>query len=301
VRFVPVLTGYVPLDAESLRPVPMRARPISIGYRGWNLGYWYGDLGREKVLIGKWMKEACERRGLAADIAWEEAERFYGDDWFGFLGRCKATLGTESGSNVFDFDGTLRRRVEAELRANPGATYEEVHAKHLAAHEGKIVQNQISPKVFEAIACRTALILFEGRYSGVLEPQRHYIPLKKDFSNVDEVLGQVQDDDYLEALTSRAHRDIVQSGRYSYRGFVERFDDVLEECWAGEPRAGQPWLPLPPADALLSFRKGYQRNFQPSAWQRAWRWLPEGFRTRLRGLVGRERIEHLRGLLRRGH
>src|SRR5947209_16539489 len=110
------------------------------------------------------MKSICEEANLPCDIAWDENSRIYGDGWFAFLGNCRATLGTESGSNVFDFDGSLRRGVEEELRANPEATYEEVHAKYLRAHEGKILMNQVSPKVFEAIACRTALVLFERRY-----------------------------------------------------------------------------------------------------------------------------------------
>src|SRR5437879_10249656 len=115
------------------------------------------------------MKEICAARGLATDIAWEESDRIYGNGWFDFLGRCKATLGTESGANIFDFDGTLRPTIEAELRRNPALTYAEARQKYLQGREGEIVMNQISPKVFEAIACRSALVLFEGRYSDVLE------------------------------------------------------------------------------------------------------------------------------------
>src|SRR4051794_39949671 len=150
------------------------------------------------------MKALCDERGLETDIAWEEDDRIYGDDWFRFLSSCKATLGTESGANVFDDDGSLALRVQRELVANPAASYEEVRAKFLAGREGEVVMNQVSPKIFEAIACRTALVLFEGHYSGVLEPHRHYLPLRKDFSNVDDVLRRLHDDDALEAMTRRA-------------------------------------------------------------------------------------------------
>ena len=47
----------------------------------------------------------------------------------------------------------------------------------------------ISPRHFEAAAFRVCQVLFEGRYAGVMEPMRHYIPLRKDFSNFDEVCG----------------------------------------------------------------------------------------------------------------
>src|SRR5262249_32567983 len=153
-----------------------------------NNGFWYGDLYQEKVTIGRRMKEICTARGLKTDIAWNEGDRIYGDAWFHFLGSCKATLGTESGSNVFDRDGSLALGVQRELLLNPAASYAEIHAKFLKDVDGRIVMNQIAPKMFEAIACRTALVLFEGRYSGVLEPDRHFIALRKDFANVDAVL-----------------------------------------------------------------------------------------------------------------
>ena len=59
--------------------------------------------------------------------------------------------------------------------------------------------NQISPRVFEAIALRTALVLFEGEYSGIIAPGVHYIPLKKNLSNLDDVLSLLGDDEYLSA------------------------------------------------------------------------------------------------------
>jgi hypothetical protein len=210
VRFVNVLTGYVPIELSQMKAfAPIRQRRVLIGYRGRNLGYWYGDLGQEKQLIGQRMKEICAAHGLTTDIAWEEKDRIYGNGWFDFLGQCKATLGTESGANVFDFDGTLIESIQRELRRDPSISYQEIRDKYLCDCEGQILMNQISPKVFEAIACRTALVLFEGRYSGVLEANTHYIPLKKDFSNVDDVLAKLQDDNLLEAMTERAYADIT--------------------------------------------------------------------------------------------
>jgi glycosyltransferase involved in cell wall biosynthesis len=261
VEFLPTLTGYVPLDVtESLRPRPLAKRKNLLGYRGRDIGFWYGHLARDKAEVGRRMKAVCEEMGVPCDIAWDTASRIYGQSWFEFLGNCRATLGTESGSNVFDFDGSLRRLVEEELRARPDATYEEVHAKYLAEHEGKIVQNQISPKVFEAIACRTALVLLEGRYSDVLTPGIHYLPLKKDYSNARLIVEQLQDDTLIEGMTQRAYQDIIASGRYSYARFVQDFDAVLRSRlgrpasplvrWARARRDGQGRLPAPPPEAF---------------------------------------------------
>jgi hypothetical protein len=295
VTFVPILTGYVPFDVpdgKDLKP-PCR-RPILIGYRGRNLGYWYGDLGQEKMFIGQKMKEICDQRQLPTDISWHEHDRIYGDAWFRFLGNCKATLGTESGANVFDHDGTLANDVQKALLRNPETTYEQIRERFLRGREGPVQMNQIAPKLFEAIACKTALVLFEGRYSGVLEPHRHYIPLKKDFSNVDDVLATLHDDAHLESLTERAFEEIVASGAYSYQTFVKKFDAVLSQFVPACGNHEQPsWLPLPPCDALTSFARNYRKNFLPHILKRFWRALPAPIRFVFAPVVNRQRLKNL--------
>lgn len=289
VKFVNVLTGYVPTALNQLkRFAAVRERPILIGYRGRNNAPWYGQLAQEKVQIGQRMREICTERGLVTDIAWEEGDRIYGG-WFDFLGRCKATLGTESGSNVFDFDGTLAASVQAEMRRDPKITYAEIHRKYLEGRDGAIVMNQISPKIFEAIACRTALVLFDGRYSGVLESGKHFIPLQKDFSNVDDVLAKLHDDAYLEALTDRTYADVISSGRYSYEGFVRLVDETLEASWRPIIREQSAWLPLPPCDALPEFRGQYAKNFQPNVLRRAWQHVP----AFVKAGINRERVKRV--------
>ena len=82
--------------------------------------------------------------------------------------------------------------------------------------------------VRSAIAMRTALVLFEGEYSGIVQPNRHYIPLKKDFSNVDEVLERLRDDAAILGMTQRAYDDVLASGCHDYASFVRQFDLMLE-------------------------------------------------------------------------
>jgi hypothetical protein len=227
VQFVNNLTGYVPERLVHFSTKLISQRPLAIAYRGRNLPFWYGNLGQEKEFIGKKMKQICQERGINEDIEWDESKRIYGEGWYDFLASAKATLGTESGANVFDFDGALKKNITLHLQQHPNTTYQEIDNLYLGEHEGKIQMNQISPKIFESICLRTALILFEGSYSNVLIPEEHYIVLKKDFSNIDEVLAKVEDDDYLTQLTNQAFQDIVVSGRYSYQSFVRLFDETL--------------------------------------------------------------------------
>ncbi|MCE5279252.1 MAG: glycosyltransferase [Planctomycetaceae bacterium] len=228
VQFVENLTGYVPNRLEHLpRSKPPAQRRWVIGYRGRRLPFWYGKLGQEKYLIGLHMREICRAKGVAADIEWEDDKRIYGPAWYEFLGDSRATLGTESGANVFDFDGSLHARVKSALMRKPDMTFDEVFERFLKDSEGRIVMNQVSPKIFEAIAMGTALVLFEGEYSGVVKKDVHYIPLKKDYSNADEVLAKLEDIPLLERMTQQAYRDVVESGAYSYKTFIEMVDAVL--------------------------------------------------------------------------
>jgi hypothetical protein len=237
VTFLPTLTGYLPIDSDLANRVkPLSERPIVIGYRGRALPFRYGRLAREKLTIGVQMRAACKARGVHCDIEWTEDKRIYGDAWIDFIASCRATLGTESGSNVFDFDGSLMARINAALKANPRLTYEEVEAKYLAGLERDGLMNQVSPRIFEAVALKTGLILFEGAYSRVVRPNEHFIPLKKDFSNVDDVLRRVQDDRELSDMTDRAYRDVIGSGRYAYEAFVREVDTALE-AHAAPPRS----------------------------------------------------------------
>jgi hypothetical protein len=63
-------------------------------------------------------------------------------------------------------------------------------------------------------------VLIEGAYDRVLIPEKHYIELKSDFSNLDEVLDIIAKDEVREEITSRAWQDIVESGKYTYRSFA---------------------------------------------------------------------------------
>jgi hypothetical protein len=312
-RFDSILTGYVPLDvAQSVHPIPMSERTTMIAYRGRNIGYWYGNLAREKYLIGKQMRYFCDQYGIKSDIEWEEDKRIYGDDWLTFLSRARATLGTESGANVFDYDGSITLSIQRELLNNPTISYEDVHAKYLKHTDGSIIMNQISPRIFEAIACRTVLILFEGSYSGIISPYQHFIPLKKDFSNIAEIFRLLHDCDYLESLADRAFNHVIASNRYSYQTFIESFDQILLQHWRDRGQSitsahnlTANWLPTPPCDTITFFRNSYIRTFQGPLLKRIWSSLPDRIKTALRPILNRERWknrwillpDHIRNLL----
>jgi len=247
-NFVTVLTGYVPAKLKQRRrSIPLAERPVAIGYRGRSLSARYGRLGFEKFEIGRGMRDICEARGIANDIDMSEESRIYGEAWYDFLGSCRATLGSESGSNCFDFDGSLAARYQ-ELNAANGRepSYPEFR-QYTDPLEGMLRMGQISPRVFEAAALGTPMVMFPGRYSDIVSPGEHYIELKKDFSNVDAVLEQLQDIGSLEAVAGRAYDHLIASGNYDYPRFVETVDAVIDRKRA-EKATPQSLGLLAPAD-----------------------------------------------------
>jgi hypothetical protein len=266
-EFIQTLTGYVP-EGQSIDRfcTPLSERPLAIAYRGRELPAIYGRLGHEKFIIGKRMKEITQQRGIPADIEVDLAKRVYGSQWYQFIGSARATLGTESGSNIFDFDGSIAEKISNLTKKNPDVSFDEIWEQVLAPHEEKINMRQVSPKIFEAIKLKTALILFEGNYSGVVKANDHYIPLNKDFSNVDEVLNKLNDDVLIGEMTERAYQDIIASGLYSYRQFIENLDADLNARTIG--RQKELWV----GPTIIIDKLGNTREVLPT--------LPFGLRTR---------------------
>jgi len=228
------LTGYIPKRlTEVTDQVPIKDRALHVGYRGRELPYWYGELARDKSDIAeKWQQKLPEGSGIRSDVSANESDRIYGGNWNQFLSSCKATLGVESGTSVIDFTGELEHEVEAYQVAHPNASFQEVQAKFFLDKEGLYPLNVISPRCFEAIALKTALVLFEGTYSNVLVKGRHYIELKKDFSNLEEVKAYLQDDAFLQNMVDVTFDEIALNPKYQYQSFITHVDDVISKEFA---------------------------------------------------------------------
>ena len=98
----------------------------------------------------------------------------------------------------------------------------------LKPYEGNLVYSAISPRVFEAAAAKTPMLMFVGDYSGVCTPDVHYIALEKDFSNFSDVLEKIQDDGYLQTMADRAYADLIASGHYAQSKLSNIISDELQ-------------------------------------------------------------------------
>jgi hypothetical protein len=277
---VNVLTGYVPKNLLGRTVTPASGRPIDLGYRGRRLEAHLGRLGREKSEIADRVTADAPKYGIVTDISCREQDRLYGAAWIDFICRCKAMLGVESGASVFDFTGEIERRVRAHVKRHPNASYEELEQLYFFEYEGKIRLNQISPRCFEAAALRTLMVLYEGEYSGILKPWRHYVPLKKDHSNMAEVVGVLRDSAKIAEITDRAYQEIALDWRYSYAGAVAKVDAAIDAVICTE---------------MMSPKKAYSTvtfHLARLADIRAWR------RRLTRSAIERARLVLMHGVLR---
>jgi hypothetical protein len=234
-RLVYCLPGYVSdrmLEAARKFSVPDEKRGIDIGYRGRNLEYYMGKGAQEKYEIGVEFKEKASGLGLKLDIEAEEAKRIYGKNWYRFVANSRGVLGVEAGVSIFDVEDVVYEAYQRLIANSPRMSYEEMSERlNFCDWEDKIYYRTISPRHFEATAFRVCQILFEGKYSGLMKPMVHYIPLKKDFSNFDEVIRLFKDPGLRKELTENAYNDLVANGDHTYKRFVERsFDPVLLEA-----------------------------------------------------------------------
>lgn len=240
VGFSRVLTGY--LDEDTVRRVDAIVaagdpRPIDIGYRTGPPKPFLGRQAMLKTELADVVRERALARGLRVDITTRPQDTLLGDDWYRWLASCRYTIGVEGGASVLDRDGSVLACTERVAAERPGAGFEELEAACFPGRDGELALRALSPRHLEACATRTAQILVDGDYNGVLEPNRHYIPLRRDFSNLDEVLDLVAADAERERVAAAAYEQVVASGRWTYRRLVEDVEAALPS--AARRRAGR--------------------------------------------------------------
>ncbi|MHC2333153.1 hypothetical protein [Bradyrhizobium sp. USDA 4454] len=234
-----VLTGYVPTELLGRRVPRYEDRSIDVGYRARKVPDWLGSFGQEKWLIAGRFQADADKCGLVCDMSTREEDRIYGENWITFLANCKAVLGTESGASVCDFTGQIQRNVDQHLARDPSASFETLRDLYFKDVDGQVVLAVISPRCFEAAALRTLMILYEGTYSGRLEPWRHYVPLKKDHSNMAEVVEVLRDPSRAQEIIDRAYQEVALNPDNSFAAMVKQFDIAIDREFRPEMAAAK--------------------------------------------------------------
>jgi len=223
-------TGYI--DDNTARRLQGQlqeasARPYDVVYRGSKLPYWFGSHGQLKHRIGEQALKAAKQRGLSADISTRNEDAITGESWFGFLASGRTAVGCESGSSVLDRRGEIKSAITNYLREHPAAGFEEVAAQ-LPGGWDSYHFVAISPRHFEAVITRTCQVLVAGRYDGVLQAGRHYVPVSADLTDLVDALEMASDPAVAAEVAERTYEEIYRSGRYSYGTLAAELDRVME-------------------------------------------------------------------------
>lgn len=203
--------GFLPnsgVDPKIFFPLgERRYRPIDVGYRAADVPWYFGH--RDRHNLCTYFSRATAERRLSSDISLEADARLPLLEWAAFLNRCKCQLGSEAGHDYFELTDETRLKVNTYLRENPDVGFDEIHTLFFANYPDPVPMRIISSRIIEAAACKATQILIEGSYDGYLEPDVHYIPLKSDFSNVDECLDKLLDEQFADQLANRAYEAVM--------------------------------------------------------------------------------------------
>lgn len=234
-------TGYINDDVMQLlskKHIVYDLRPIDIGYRARKLPAYFGKHGQLKYELVSVFNNALINSKLRTDIQntndnfiVENAQAIkLGFSWYDFLLSCKAFIGCEGGSSLLDADGEIKRKVKKYLEIKPNASFEEIEMQCFPGQDYNITCFALSPRHFEAAMTKTLQILVEGEYGGIFKPWEHYVPLKRDFTNINEVIRFLENEEGCLQIVENAYKDIVMSGKYTYKTFVsEVIDDIRIE------------------------------------------------------------------------
>lgn len=211
-------------DRHVFRPRrPTEQRPLDLGYRAFDNGFELGH--RERRELADRFLAAASDHGLAVDISLDPRRRFDERGWADFLNRCKAQIGSEAGGDYFELTDSTRERVLAYRAQHPDATFEEVWERFFRDYRDPVPGRALSGRHVEAAGAKCTQVLLEGEYGGYLRPDEHYIPLRKDFSDLDEAIAKLRDADYSRRIRDAAHELVARE--LTYERLIDRFHDEL--------------------------------------------------------------------------
>ena len=222
-----VYTGYV--DEKTLSMIAdkdtNKERKFDIGYRARELPFWLGRHGQLKIELARRFNSylRTHKTGLKYDIMnTSSIGTFFGNDWITFLLNCRTMLGCLGGSALIDYDGSIRIKVDQYMKKHPMASFDECEEHCFMGKDNEAQIFCLAPRHFECAMTKTCQLLVEGDYDGVFIAGRNYIEIKKDFSNIAEVLEQVKNRKYCEKIAEQCYEDVVASGKYTYSNFVKK-------------------------------------------------------------------------------
>lgn len=230
VKFHEALTGYFDPELFKARAGyirPFVARQIDIGQRVRKLPPEFGKIGIRKFNIADDFSQFALSQKLVVDFSSDPKDVLLGEKWFEFLGNTKFTISSRGGSSLVDSKNKLARKQFVLGKLFPSMSADKIFkiASLPRVREGRF--DVISPRLFEAASMRVCQVLIEDDYLG-LEPWVHYIPLKSDLSNKQQIIDFMKITSNVEAIIENAYEFLISSGDFTFAKMIEVFQ--LTEC-----------------------------------------------------------------------
>lgn len=194
-------------------PPVERRRPLDIGFAGAFYTPAIGDV--ERTALIEALSARADEFGVRCEVRRGTVPRM---QWAGFLRSTHGTAGAESGTYFLDRHAEILGRAREHLTRNPGATFDELYDECFAEPQVEFVSGKcISSRHFEAIGTRTCQILVEGKYNDILEPEVHYIAVRKDLSDLEDAVSRFKDEAYRTAIAERVLQQALDEHTYARR------------------------------------------------------------------------------------
>ena len=211
---------------SSEQPKAHLRRSIDVSYRTHDIEEMRCSLRNLKFKIGS--RFSAKMKSIAPDLHLDMSSKLEdlipGTDWHDFMEDSKFCLTTPSGSSVLDKTGSISKRVRKYVRSNPNGSFEEVQKSCLENLEG-IHYTAISPRNIEAALAETVQIATPGKYSGLMLPMVHYIPLEEDCSNIRSVLEMMQTPSLVAEIQANCKASILSESRLRVQNFAKELID----------------------------------------------------------------------------
>jgi hypothetical protein len=200
------------LNPRLYYPDPAMKRTTDLGFIGQLYHEVIGD--RERSELIQFFEKSGKRVGLDCEIRTERVPRA---EWAHFLRRCRGTLGAESGTYYLDRTGNAIEGVRRYLKKRPGAAFDELFDKFFKGACSPVSGKAVSSRHFEPVGTKTCQILIEGKYNDILKADEHYLAVKKDLSNMDEVVRRFKDETFRTSMAEATYEYVMSSHTYKHR------------------------------------------------------------------------------------
>jgi hypothetical protein len=188
-------------------------RTTDIGFVGDIYWPFVGD--RERTDLVEWFERKGAESGLHCDIRKQRISR---ERWNQFLNGCKAIIGAESGTYYLNDRGRLLTKARAyNLFENREASFAEIFERFYRGQRRELSGKSISSRHFEPVGTKTCQLLLEGHYNGIFRPDEHYIPIKRDLSDVREAIAKFRDISYRRRIVEKAYEYVMDAHTYDHR------------------------------------------------------------------------------------